>query len=60
MPTVGRIDDVEYRLQGWCIRHLAYKYKIIREGFNSIIVYVDTMPELKAAIADYLLSYEYD
>lgn len=58
MPTHGIIDDVEYRLQKWCIRNLAYEYKIRKDG-QSVTVYIDNLKDLRHKIAEFLLEFEY-
>lgn len=53
MPRHGSKGDCRYRLQKWDINSLAYEYKLILNG-QTKLVYVDTLTELKNAIAHFI------
>lgn len=47
-------SGARFVMLGWCIRQLAYKYKVSKDG-DTTIVYIDTMRQLKDAIASFEL-----
>ena len=62
MRTYGILDEIHYRLQGWDIHTLAYRYRIFKDE-DSKLVYVDNHKQLKAAIAEFaleLMQYDYE
>jgi len=51
MRSYGEIGNTMYKLIKYCVRNLAYEYRLYY-GESSKIVYIDDMKDLKAKISD--------
>lgn len=54
MRSHGTIDEVHFKLGGWCIRTLSYRYKLFKDG-EIKFVHVDNHKQLREEISEFAL-----